>query len=68
MPIAGYSHRRYTINFFFSIHKLFKASKYKPILREENRIKTQGFLYNLALNSSLFGQYNEFALWDHRIG
>lgn len=56
VPLTTPSHRRCAVKlFFFPVHKLFKASKYKPIQREENRIKTQGSLHNFTLNSSLFG-------------
>lgn len=54
VPVAGHSHRRCAVK-SFSIHKLFRASKYKPIQSKANRIKTQGPLHSLAVSSGPFG-------------
>lgn len=42
VPVVGHSHRKCSeLCLVFSIHKLFRASKYKPIQRKENKIKAK---------------------------
>lgn len=42
VPVVGHSRRKCSeLCLAFSIHKLFRASKYKPIQRKENRIKAK---------------------------
>ena len=42
VPVFGHSHRKCSeLCLVFSVHKLFRTSKYKPIQRKENRIKAK---------------------------